>query len=341
MNRTAHRQQHPNHRSGFSLLELLAAIVIIAILISLLFPAINAVRRRAQITQVSAEMTQFEQAIASFKALYGVEPPSSLLIPAPATLPAVPVWSAADQSKVRAIWPQFNFDQRGGLPSTVGALHLSGAECLVFFLGGRAAGTVGSAQMIGFSKNPETPWSDAGTNREGPFFEFDIGRTVDVDSDGAFEYLDPLPAQVTPYLYLCSQGKNYTVVNTSAPDDFDVFPSAEPTLGDRTSSPVFRNMAFPYVKADAKTPVRRDFQIISAGLDGRYGIGGVYVNGNELVDVSKANTGDTADGDTYDILDLKTPAHPSGDGFLRPEDLTEMRASEADNIANFSGGTLR
>ncbi|MFO0425871.1 MAG: type II secretion system protein, partial [Planctomyces sp.] len=76
MKRTADRKTTPQPRRGFSLIELLAVIIVIGILVSLLFPAINSVRRRAQLTQVSAEMTQMEQAIASFKALYGVEPPS-------------------------------------------------------------------------------------------------------------------------------------------------------------------------------------------------------------------------------------------------------------------------
>jgi len=311
MNRTAPRQQHPNHRSGFSLLELLAAIVIIAILISLLFPAINAVRRRAQITQVSAEMTQFEQAIASFKALYGVEPPSSLLIP-----PLNGTWTASSQSKVRGIWPQFefrtappsgsmpgdpNYYWNGGLNNTV-EIHLSGAECLAFFLGGRSTGAIRQAAMSGFSKNPETPWTDVGQNRDGPFFGFDSGRLVDVDTDQFLEYVDPLPNQQTPYLFLSSQGKNYHATNSIvAPitpetvlfvqDDFDVH-------GGFDNSKDLRQI---YTKSGNQPHRPNGYQIISPGLDGQYGTGGNYVSPGDV----------------------------------------DARKPEQDNITNFAGGALQ
>jgi prepilin-type N-terminal cleavage/methylation domain-containing protein len=308
MNRTAPRVPRHHHRSGFSLLELLAAIVIIAILISLLFPAIGAVRRRAQITRVSAEMTQFEQAIASFKALYGVEPPSSLHVPATGG-----TWNAADQSKVRSIWPQFNFSNRGGLDSAappIPELHLNGAECLVFFLGGRSTGGAGQAQMLGFSKNPETPWSDAGQNREGPFFQFDAGRLVDVDGDSVLlEYVDPLPNQKTPYLFLSSQGKNYHAANaTGTPgtlstyDDFDVHVKPSDTSTTTNPNPnMTLDLQSIYTKAGNQPHRPNGYQIISPGLDGQYGVGGLYTS--------------------------------SGD--------VDTRKTEQDNITNFAGGSLQ
>ncbi|MFN5054072.1 MAG: type II secretion system protein, partial [Planctomyces sp.] len=99
-------------RGGFSLIELLVAIVIIAILMALILPAIAGARSRAQVAQVTSDITQLDNAIAKFKSVYNVEPPSSLYIP---PVGDASKWPAADRSKVRAIWPQFNFDTNGGL----------------------------------------------------------------------------------------------------------------------------------------------------------------------------------------------------------------------------------
>lgn len=306
MKRTPIRPSPVQPRKGFSLIELMVAIVIIAILMALILPAIGAVRRRAQIGQTSAEITQLDQAIASFKAAYGIEPPSSLLIPA-----AGGTWDSISRSKIRSIWPQFDYDNRGGLPASAPAMHLNGAECLVFFLGGLESGSLASPSVIGFSKNPRTPWSTGGTNREGPFFEFDAGRFVDVDGDSLFEYIDPLPDQKTPYLYLSSQGKSYNKTNAGGAslaeqDDFDVHGGPANAL----------DMLFCYVKSDGNTPQRANgYQIISPGLDATYGPGGVYNDGSELVD---------ADLNANSTLEAN-----------------EKRAVEADNITNFANGALR
>lgn len=284
--KTANKNFRHAHRLGFTLIELMVVIVIIGILMALILPAINAARIKGQVTAVAAEITQLDQAIATFKNQFQVEPPSSLNIPA-----AGANWNTADAGKIRTIWPSFNFASRGGLDPALPAYNLNGAECLVFFLGGIEGGSPGAGSVAGFSKNPVLPWSAAGTNRVGPFFEFDAGRFVDVDGDTLFEYRDDLPDQETPYLYLSSQGKLYNKTNNgSLLDDFDVFGSTN----DMTSI---------YLKADDTTPQRASsYQLISPGLDKRYGIGGRYTDGSEL---------------------------------------TNIRNAEADNITNFSSGALK
>lgn len=260
------RQQQTTPRSGFSLVELLVVIMIIAILIALIVPALNGVRRRAQMAEVSAEISKIDTAITQFKSDFGVEPPSNLVIPAVGD-----PWDAVSRSKVRALWPQFNFATNGGRGNGT-ALHMNGAECLAFFLYGVPAGTAPNVMGKGFSKNPALPWSADGTNRLGPYLET-TGRFSDIDGDGLLELLDPIPDQKAPYLYLATQGKNYNRTNDiMAPDDFDVHGTPFNPL----------DMLEVYFDAANRPLNPNGYQIISPGFDGLYGKGGRYVNGDEL-----------------------------------------------------------
>lgn len=298
--RTRYHDRH--RRDAFTLLELLMVIGIIGILASLLTAGVLAALRRARLGQVSAELTQLDQAVGSFKSQFGTEPPSNLLVPAVGG-----AWDAKSRAAVRAIWPQFDFATNGGL-GNASPVHLSGAECLVFFLGGIESGSPGAGVVSGFSKNPRYPWAPpTGGNTDGPFFEFDAGRLVSVDGDAAFEYVDPLSDQAAPYLYLTGQGRSYNKANDlGAPDDYDVF-------GDPA-----KDMYVCYRKADWNSPQRSDsYQIISPGEDGEYGPGGVYTDGNELP--------------AWDI---------DGNTSIDPWEI-EARRKEEDNITNFSNGPLK
>jgi prepilin-type N-terminal cleavage/methylation domain-containing protein len=277
-------------RHGFTLLELLAVITIIAILLALILPTLSGIIGSGDQAAVSAEMTQLDQALATFKSTYGEYPPSSIFIPAQGG-----TWNVKSRAAISKIWPQFDFSSRGGL-NNADRLHLNGAECLVFFLGGIESGSVTAPVLGGFSRNPLTPWT-ASENPHGPFMEFDLGRMVDVDGDDAYEYLDALPSQETPILYLSTGGTRYNKDNDPALDDYDVHvtdinnPSVDP-----------RDLKEVYMQANGKTPYRADsYQLISPGEDGEYGTGGTY-----------------------------TP----------DEDFPTDRRVEADNITNFSSGTL-
>lgn len=258
-------------RSGFSLIELLVVIVILGILMSLIIPAITRMRRTAQEAAVGAEIAQLDQAVTRFKTRFGVEPPSSLTIPTSAA-----GWSGEDRQKVLRIWDQFDFATLGGMgayPSAV--IHLNGAECLVFFLGGMNAGSVTAPQLVGFSKNPRTPWNSTAANRDVPFYDrFTPDRLVDLDGDNVVEFIDGLPGQKTPILYFSSQGKSYRKSNGATTlDDFDVH-------GGMNNA---KDMSQIYLGPDGKTALRaQGYQIISPGFDGEYGTGGVYSDGSEF-----------------------------------------------------------
>lgn len=300
-----------HRRSAFSLIELLVVMVVIAILAGLLLPAINNVRRTARLNEVKAEMTRFDSAIAAFKARYGVTPPSAIVLP---NLNVAGVdWDPISRRRIRSIWPQFNFASVGGIgPAYFGGrdyIALTGAECLVFFLGGMPDGT---GKLLGFSKNPRAPFSTAGTNRDGPFYEFQAGRLVDVDADNFHEYVDTLPGQTTPYLYISSNdGKGYPTQVPGGIDDFDVYVAAgaggnphDGSDGDGIaqlynamggqiddSGGVVQNLQFVYHQDAARNnPWKKEsYQIISAGQDNQYGspVGayagtGVYENPDNM-----------------------------------------------------------
>lgn len=200
-------------RSGFTLLELMVVIVIIAILLSLILPAIGGALRNARVAEVQAEITRLETAISSFKAEYGIEPWSEILFDE-AGVWSDPMDAVRDRrlkdsrSKLRRLFPSFTF---GAFDLNDNAstedVEIEASECLVFFLGGMRSGDT----LIGFSKNPLTPLSRAGTNRTTTFFEFDSGRLRDADGDGIFEYLDPTSGQTTPYHFAsANNGQGYT-----------------------------------------------------------------------------------------------------------------------------------
>lgn len=266
--RTSHAAKHaPVHsRSGFSLVELLIVILIIAALMALILPAVNSVRRTARNAAVKAEIDQLATALAQFETRFGKMPPSFLMIPSDGD------WSdsgdaarnaalAHSRRRIREIWPRFNFATNGGLGALSTDLVLSGDECLVLALGGIQAS---NGQTLGFSKNPSTPFSGTGENRDGPFYEFDFGRMSDVDGDGFNSFVDPLPGQTAPYFFLSTGGRKYPDLasNLSAygdAGDFGVFNGT----GKNPSQPYHNQNGVPWKKDS--------YQIFSAGEDGVYG----------------------------------------------------------------------
>jgi len=61
-------------KSGFTLVELLMVIVIIAILMGILLPTVNQVRKRAKIAKATAEIQSLRSAILMYETTYGYLP---------------------------------------------------------------------------------------------------------------------------------------------------------------------------------------------------------------------------------------------------------------------------
>lgn len=314
-----HRRPVRSPRAGFTLIEILAVIMIIAILLALLLPAINRVRVNARNTQVKVEIKALESACATFKAAYGMDPPSSLVLwetPSASNgwTSASPSPAAIDsRSKIRQIWPQFDFTLSRDLDgdgATTSIITLTQGECLVFFLGGvlqrpvagninvnvTSGGKTQRSACTGFSKNPFNPLATGGPRDVG-IYEFDTSRFVDLDSDGFPEFKDMLTGQTAPYLYFSSYGGAGYRYNPASP----LYEFSTTTV-----DPYFYPQQ-PYMQGSSAgaTPWNsKTFQIISPGYDRKYGPFGVY-------------SADSA-----------------------ASDLTGAREIEADNITNFGQGTL-
>lgn len=289
MRRTA-RQLVANHQRAFTLIEMMIVIVVILALVGLLTPAIMRSFRTARNTQVTVEIRGIEAAIANFKSVYGMEPPSRIRLYETGTgaiswsthagtfvEPITGATVTHDSERTRSIglmnkiWPNFNFNTLPGIDfngdgSYGGYISLTGPECLVFFLGGRPTGPVGGPfAMTGFSKNPANPFLPAAgsESREGPFYEFrsiQLKPSLNPTNPTVLVYCDPSTSQLSPYLYVSSyDGRGYQLP--------DLFVGPGNNLTD-----VYRSTnTAPFIAQKPKS-----FQIICPGNDGFYGTGGYF-----------------------------------------------------------------
>ncbi len=203
---------------GFTLVELAAVILILAVLIALLLPALNGALKTARNAAVGGEIDQLAQALASFKAQYGDYPPSRIylaengdytVITSNASLGItgasqdITLGQLAQRSvaALRKFFPRVVLNT-SGLPVFTGPNYtrwydfngngvvdgpyvLQGHQCLVFFLGGIPFQTASGYGMTGFGKDPTNPFTNNlntstnySNNRQAPFFEFNPGRLV-------------------------------------------------------------------------------------------------------------------------------------------------------------------
>lgn len=313
-----------NTRHGFTLIELLIVISIIAILAAIMIPGVINARRSTLVAGVATDITQLEAAIAQFKASFNIEPPSDILIYEVGSNWATYDTNGRSTAFMRQIWPQYDFgdhdingdgsvaDVKDKLTGNPG-FHLRTGECLVFFLGGvnvtNIPGNIGAS--VGFSNNPTNPF-DRGGSRTAPLFRFSQARFTDIDGDGWPEYRDNLSGQTMPYQYFSS----YDGTGYSEGSEFATTTNVGITLAYRQSTNLGANNFFaPF-----------GHQIISPGFDQKYGYGGAWIKGADPLPIGTTGT--------------NVVVVSNGSSVTIESPVPGSRNDEADNITNFSSGTL-
>jgi prepilin-type N-terminal cleavage/methylation domain-containing protein len=361
--------------SGFTLVELLAVIVILSLLVALLLPAIGSAIKSAKNATVSSEINMLAQALADFRSKFGDYPPSRILLIENGDYSDKALgysgytWQTPNStdinngqlaqrslSSMRKFFPRLQLGASGAVYTATafpdfngngtmdGPKLLTGDECLVFFLGGMpsvsTSGGVTTWGVTGFGKNPVNPFQSATAstaNRVNPLYDFKNDRLLDIDGDGYPSYVDPLVTK-KPYIYFSSySGSGYDPNDMNGDTGSPLIEADEagtttpitltfavtfPTSGSTATANLARSCSpNPYcATTSVAKPVQwinaQSFQILSAGSDSLYGVGGQYSpQSDNALPVDATNT---------------TPS----------SDLT-IRSREIDNLTSFSTGKLQ
>jgi prepilin-type N-terminal cleavage/methylation domain-containing protein len=287
-------------RLGFTLLEMMLVVAIIAVMVSLLLAGVQKVLRKIPETQTRTEISQFDTALAAVMSDYSLSepPPSHLILREDLNYAG----TAVEQASKQFLFKMFgkNLGQGTGVPPWIdwnlngkldGPFVLEGEQALVFYLGGLQATINGVPQCLGFSSNNQNP-AQGGvmptTKRNGPYFTFQAGRLVPHGASGFFVYIDPyqsIKGGPQPFAYFSSTGvlNGYNRYTTGAG-------------GDCASI-----KAFAYNQGTAAQPNFSNgnrYQIISAGADGFFGANpdaSSLVTGNVLWNPQTGATGTAYD----------------------------------------------
>jgi prepilin-type N-terminal cleavage/methylation domain-containing protein len=230
--------KYRNGRRGFTLVELLVTITIIASLMGLTSVAIYKVMKRAKQTVWQVEIDQLAQAITGYKEKHIGYPPCMGVMPGLAGAPreklfdrhlkqAFPSSSFTYTTASGAITNTYHYNYvAGGTVYTLSLGTLDAAESMVFWLGGLPTpvntannnAPLAANKLFGFNRDATNPFKiDAGSytltadamrfRTFSTSFQFDQTRLVDNDQDGWLEYIPTKPAigDVTaPYVYFDS-----------------------------------------------------------------------------------------------------------------------------------------
>lgn len=357
--------QKPN--PGFTLVELMIAIVIIGILMAIAIPAINRTIITGKQTAIRMEINALEQAVEKYMLEYGDYPPdgSSQEVVIRHMRRRFPRIADPDASLLTQLT-----STRG--TTTPSAVAMDRAEALVFFLGGFSGdalhpltGEGGPLELISGSPVASTNIDHYQYNatRDNSLFDFDPARLTYARSSDTAPLLstdesvwtttaqlneaggvDALPvylsggAEPAPIVYFDS--RTYGLV---APGVYNGF--LHPTLGGIRPYKTGRDIKPPggsnygsEAAAFAAIPFHnpKTFQIISPGLDGKYGA---------LVSVSAVPVHYITETGTP-VVPLAAATNPAGlvatvAGFgARFQETGTDVYGHLDNITNFSSTTL-
>jgi len=238
------RRRLPHHPAGFTLVELLVVITIIAILIGLLLPAIQKVRIMGRKAQATNEISQITNAATNFKNDWGQVPPTTFTIPT--------TTSDAGFQLLAARYPRWAATQSGTItPALLNAgKTLQGNQCMVYFLGG--------PMQTGWAHDaPRPPTGNALTL----YLDISANKLV-IPSSG---YPSDMPVYMDPF------GKSYFYFGSNK------------IGGKYTGQPAFGGVS-PYMEATAaganKYVNENGCQVICSGEDKTFGPGGAWKAGD-------------------------------------------------------------
>jgi prepilin-type N-terminal cleavage/methylation domain-containing protein len=243
-------------RAGFTLVEILIVIAIIALLVAMLLPAIGKVREGARRSECATDMAQVASAVQAFKTKFNVNfiPPSFSMEPDYTDAGS----DAASLLYLKSIFPFINEKATGLPPAT-----LDGNQTLLFFLTGGV-----QTNYQGFSTNKQKPFNlTTGSSTIGPFLVVKDTKVAVDPTNLQARYLDPWG---TPYAY-------FTHIPTSGVGTYaGTFTWPDEDGNNLTVTPY--SQSGKYLNA-------KSFQIISAGANRAFGPGGTnWTPGSGLYD---------------------------------------------------------
>jgi len=268
---------HPGKRparTGFTLIEILVVVAIIAILISLLMAAVfkswSSGARVVCQTEIREMELAFSDAMKHFNNIDYL--PGTLTLSESGNYPPQTAIVLQRMFGKNILGHPVDWNGNGTIDG--GAVTLYGEELLVFYLGGIPSIPAGGTPTVtGFSSDPGNPgnsskyWDQSTANqvwlkpRILPFYKnFNSSRLVPSPvAPGFLRYKDPFtPPGGNFYLYFSTQGgpNNYPGGQSAVPG------APQPYFQGSPGSPQFFNP--------------NSFQILSAGMDGIFGPGGQY-----------------------------------------------------------------
>lgn len=194
--RGTHQASLATSRSGFTLVELLVVIVIIAMLAALITPAVMQSLTKARNSAVKAEIDMLHMALMNYQSEYGVLPPC---------LEPTDFWSTGRYTSggpaakhIRRLFPRCT-DPAAQLNDTNGVateMQLTQANAIV-------------AWLAGYTTDPRSPLVPGGSRVK--LFDFDVSR---IDSSTGSYY--PRGKRGSPYIYFDSSGYRLNPVTTGS-----------------------------------------------------------------------------------------------------------------------------
>jgi prepilin-type N-terminal cleavage/methylation domain-containing protein len=269
-------------RQGFTLVELLVAIAIIAILIALIMAGVSMMRGKQAISTTQIEIREMKVGLENFKTKFGVYPPSQITV-----APNAAGVDAESKRILLTMWPSLDFAAAFGAGGwgLSGPVTLKGDQCLVFFLGGRHDAN----GCQGFSTSKVNPFMAGGSDREQPFFKFKANRLLKRDAaspfysygDGFFKTLYKGVEQLPCYAYF-------------APTRIGGYDGA--TAHCAALKDAKGNFPMPYKESATVYLNKQTYQIISAGQDTFWGNARLWSASGGILDLAADPTnGDSSD----------------------------------------------